>query len=258
MKIKVTKELYSTRISKKLASSFIELGYGLQVEGMSAEMFFNRSFEPFYPYQLINKVWFDLVEGAAEQGHEGAWDTSVPYEKDWSIYDWYHSSYEHNAWFAFPGVAGKMLIADESTFLIEKSPTHDVTIGYEDCDYHGKYAMKVTNDSDIWGGLAQDGKYCFENLRYLFRGAFKNICGAENIRIEVYREGETAQPVAVIPVEGITGDLTVKSAEFTVPKEGRYTFAVVIPPHSQLLCDDFSLMPEDNINGWKKSAVEMG
>lgn len=54
MKLKATKELYSDKISKKLASNFIELGYGLQVECMIAEMFFNRSFEPFYPYRDIN------------------------------------------------------------------------------------------------------------------------------------------------------------------------------------------------------------
>ena len=42
MKLKATHIPHSTPISKKLASNFIELGYGLQVEGMAAEMFFNR------------------------------------------------------------------------------------------------------------------------------------------------------------------------------------------------------------------------
>ena len=49
MKLCAEKQYHGTPISKKLASNFIELGYGLQVEGMAAEMFFNRSFEPFYP-----------------------------------------------------------------------------------------------------------------------------------------------------------------------------------------------------------------
>lgn len=251
MKIKITRDLYSNRISKKLASNFIELGYGLQVEAMSAEMFFNRSFEPFYAYRHINKVWFDLLEDEA--------DRNSNYETDWSVYDWCHSGYEHNAWFAFPGVAGgKMPITDESTFLIEKSPDYDIHISYVDCDYHGKYAMQVLNNSEIWGGLAQDGKYCFSNLTYHFRGAFKNIERADNIRIEIYKEGEISNPVAVIPIDGIQQKLTVKKAAFKVSEEGRYTFAIVIPPHSKLLCDDFSLMPEDNISGWKKSAVEAG
>lgn len=62
MYLKATKKFHSTPISKKLASNFIELGYGLQAEGMAAEMFFNRSFEPFYPYRMINKLWFDLLD----------------------------------------------------------------------------------------------------------------------------------------------------------------------------------------------------
>ena len=36
MKLKATNAYHSTPISKKLASNFIELGYGLQVEGMAA------------------------------------------------------------------------------------------------------------------------------------------------------------------------------------------------------------------------------
>ena len=75
MKLHVTKEYHGTPISEKLASNFIELGYGLQVEGMAAEMFFNRSFEPFYPYRLSNKVWFDLLED------EGNPDSRL--ETDW-------------------------------------------------------------------------------------------------------------------------------------------------------------------------------
>lgn len=53
MKLKATKQYHSTPVSKKLASNFIELGYGLQVEGMASEMFCNRSFEPFYPYRTL-------------------------------------------------------------------------------------------------------------------------------------------------------------------------------------------------------------
>lgn len=36
MRLIATKEYHGTPISKKLASNFIELGYGLQVEGMAA------------------------------------------------------------------------------------------------------------------------------------------------------------------------------------------------------------------------------
>ena len=259
MNVKVTKELCSNRISKKLTSNFIELGYGLQVEAMNAEMFFNRSFEPFFPYREINKVWFDLyTEDIGEYWFYEDQAKDKSYEKDWSKFDWYHSGYEHNAWYAFPGMSGDGEIADESTFVVEKAPEHEIRIGYTENDYHGKYAMQVVNDSEIWGGLAQDGKYCVPNMNYLFRGAIKNVSNAAEIRIEIYREGETTDPVACVELCGITGELKEHTAEFTVPAEGRYTFALVIPPHSEILCDDFSLFPGDHVGAWKKSAVQAG
>ena len=161
MKLTATSRFHSTPISQKLASNFIELGYGLQVEGMAAEMFFNRSFEPFYPYRMINKLWYDLLED--ENDHASRCET------DWRVFDWCHSGYEHNAWFAFPGVAGYQSITDEATFVIEKSLTADVTIGYCDDACHGDHAMKVENNSDTEGGLAQDGKYCFPGVTYTFK-----------------------------------------------------------------------------------------
>ena len=258
MKLRVTKELFPGRISKELPSNFIELGYGLQTDCMQAEMFFNRSFEPFYPYREVNKLWFDLFRDSERYTFDFADVGSREYEQDWSIFDWYHSGYEHNAWFAFPGVGGKMLIGDDSTFLIPDSPTHAVHISNVECDYHGKYAMQVTNDSDVWGGLAQDGKYCRPGVTYRFRGALRQVSGAAQARVEIYREGETSQPAAAAELGMLTGELTVKTAELTVPEEGRYTFALVIPPHSCVLCDDFSLLPDDRISVWKRGAVETG
>ena len=101
-------------ISPLLYSNFIELGYGIQVEPMWAEMLWNRSFEKFIPYKHINKVWFDLFLDPK--------DHSKGYKTDWSSEDWYHSGYEHNAWFAAPGKAGNLPINEESTFFISESP----------------------------------------------------------------------------------------------------------------------------------------
>ena len=248
MKLKATNTYHSTPISKKLASNFIELGYGLQVEGMAAEMFFNRSFEPFYPYRLINKLWYDLLEDEN--------DFSSRYETDWSVFDWYHSSYEHNAWFAFPGVGGKQPIEDDSTFIIEKSPLADVCIKNVAGGCHGEYAMEVINNSDMPGGLAQDGKYCFTDTSYIFTGKVKLLSGEKCVKIALYREGTVNEPVAVSSPVEIKETYTHVSAKFAVPEEGRYTFALLIEPHTQVICDDFSLTPEDAVRGFKKSAVE--
>ena len=98
MKLKATAQYHGTPISKKLTSNFIELSFGLQESGLGAEMFFNRSFEPTVPYNAIHKICSYMF---SEDGNPGS-----AYEPDWRNLQWYHSGYEHNAWFAFPGVAG--------------------------------------------------------------------------------------------------------------------------------------------------------
>ena len=250
LKLKATLQYHSSPISPKLASNFIELGYGLQVEGMAAEMFFNRSFEPFYPYRMINKLWYDLLED--ENDHSSRCET------DWRVFDWYHSGYEHNAWFAFPGTAGYQLIEDDSTFVIERSPIADVRIGYCDDACHGDHSMKVENNSDILGGLAQDGKHCFPGVTYTFKGKIKSITGSEWLKVAIYKEGTTDNPVVICALNAVGTDYTDVWAAFEVPEEGRYTFALLLPPHTSVVCDDFTLTPSDAIRGFKKSAVEAG
>lgn len=250
MKLTATTSYHSTPISPKLASNFIELGYGLQVEGMIAEMFFNRSFEPFYPYRMINKLWFDLLED--ENDHSSRCET------DWRVFDWYHSGYEHNAWFAFPGTAGHQLIEDDSTFVIEQSPTADVRISIVEGGCHGEHAMQVVNDSDDLGGLAQDGKYCFAGVTYTFQGKIKLTKGNPALRIAIYKEGSVSDPVATCALAPIGKDYTPVQATFTVPDEGRYTFALLLEGQTSVLCDDFSLLPHDAVRRMKKSAVEAG
>ena len=250
MKLKATSKYHGSPISKKLASNFIELGYGLQVEGMASEMFFNRSFEPFYPYRLINKLWFDLLDDET--------DLSSRCETDWRVFDWYHSSYEHNAWFAFPGTAGHQPICDDSTFIIERSPATDVRISLTDDAVHGKCAMRVINEDAREGGLAQDGKYCFANIKYKFKGKIKKIRCAGVIKAALYREGTTTDPVCTAELQNAGPDFTDVSAVLTVPQDGRYTFVLLTPPGSEFICDDFSQRPDDEVRGFKKSAVEAG
>ncbi len=250
MYLKATKKFHSTPISKKLASNFIELGYGLQAEGMAAEMFFNRSFEPFYPYRMINKLWFDLLDDEN--------DLSSRCETDWRVFDWYHSSYEHNAWFAFPGVAGYQKICDDSTFIINDSPEADVHIELVPDENHGKYAMKVENKSGGAGGLAQDGKYCFAGVKYGFKGKIRRISGTGKLYAAFYRENTTEDPVCVKELGEAEDKYTELSAVLTVKEEGRYTFVLLTPPHSAYVCDDFSLVPDDAVRGFKKSAVDAG
>ncbi|MBO4869148.1 MAG: hypothetical protein J5585_05505 [Clostridia bacterium] len=250
MKLKASKQYHGTPISRKLASNFIELGYGLQVEGMSAEMFFNRSFEPFYPYRMINKLWFDLLDDEADLGSRC--------ETDWRVFDWYHSSYEHNAWFAFPGVAGYQPVCDDSTFIIADSPTEDVHIELVKGGVHGEYAMRVTNNSKTAAGLAQDGKYCTPATTYKFKGKVRFKAGGGDLFAALYREGTTTDPVCTAPLGAAGEKFTAVSADLRVNEAGRYTFALLTPADSVVVCDDFSLQPDDAVRGFKKNAVEAG
>ncbi len=239
-----------TGISPRLASNFIELGYGWQVECMQAEMFFNRSFEPFYPYREINKLWYDL--------HENVDDPSTPLETDWRVFDWCHSGYEHNAWFAFPGTAGYQRITDDAAFLIEKSPSAPVTIGYTGSACHGESAMRVENDGDAPGGLAQEGKYCRAGVSYAFRGSIRLIGGTGALHAALYREGTTDGAVCTVSLGEVGTKWTTVRASLTVPADGRYTFVLLLPPHTSVVCDDFSMTPSDAVGAWKKTSVEAG
>lgn len=247
-----TRPTADSPISPRLASNFIELGYGLQVDCMMAEMFFNRSFEPFYPYRHINKVWYDLLEDEN--------DPNSRLETDWRVFDWCHSAYEHNAWFAFPGTAGYQPIADDSTFVIEDSPTADVHIRYSGDACHGESAMEVVNRSDAPGGLAQDGKYARPGVTYRFRGRIRSLAGnaLDGASAAFFAEGSVTEPVCVCPLGSIGTAYTTVTASLTVPTEGRYTFVLLLPAGASALCDDFSLTPSDAVGAWKKEAVDAG
>ena len=138
----------ATPISPLLYSHFIEVGFGYQIAPMQAERFFNRSFEPFFPYNGNTKNSFGLFLKGGK------------YITDWSGEAWYHNGYEHNSWFAAPGNANiPATITDESRFFINESPMIDVLLQPEKggCG-HGVQGVRITNnESDKWGGMAQEG-----------------------------------------------------------------------------------------------------
>ncbi len=251
---KITKqEISPTPISPLLYGNFIELGYGIQVEGMWSEMFFNRSFEKFAPYRLINKLWYDLVYDEK--------DISKGYEQDWSKFDWYHSGYEHNAWFAAPGNPGNAsVINDTMTFFIETTPEFNVRIIPDSGGSgHGKQCLKVVNEEkDKWGAVAQEGKLFHKGETYNFRGMIKADYGTDKAEVRFYPQGNWDNPITVIPVSDINNNYSEKTFSFTNTKyEGYVTFSLWIPGKSSIHIDDFSLKPVSNYFGWRKEVVEV-
>jgi hypothetical protein len=158
--LKATSETTSrTPVSPLLYSHFIEIGFGYQIAPMQAERFFNRSFEPFPPYNGKSKNSFGFLLG----------DNN--YIKNWSGEAWYHSGYEHNSWFAAPGEADDpAIITDHSTHFILKSAECAIQIKpMPDRGIHGQQCVRIINrETDQKGGMAQNGKWLEKGKTYLF------------------------------------------------------------------------------------------
>ena len=242
----VTAEEYSKApLSPLLYGNFIELGYGRQVEAMYSEMLFNRSFEHFLPYRDINKSWYDLYFD--ESDHEKG------YEKDWSVFDWYHSGYEHNSWYAAPGDPGKgSVIFDEETFFHGLTPS-------EGGSGHGKQCLTVSNEEDSERlALAQDGKFLVRGKSYSFSGMFKSEGEPFDAQIRFFKQGEWDNPIAAFPIKNINAEFSRKEFVFeNTSFDGYATFSLWIPPKSSITVDDFSLKPTDNYYGWRPDVVEV-
>jgi alpha-L-arabinofuranosidase len=235
-----------TPVSPLLYSHFIEVGFGYQIAPMQAERFFNRSFEPFMPYNGNTKNSFGLLVRGG------------PYITDWSGEAWYHNGYEHNSWYAAPGVANNpSVITDENTFFITKSPVMAVRLELEPggCG-HGVQSIRILNDEkQKWGGLAQDGKYLEQGKTYLFSGFLKSVSGSGQVEIRLYPKGNWDDAL-------FTKKLTLTQAyekyNCEIPFPGptsEVTFALFIAPGSIVEADAFSLVPADQFYGWKPSVV---
>jgi alpha-L-arabinofuranosidase len=246
-------ESASTPVSSLLYGNFIELGYGIQVESMWSEMFFNRSFEKFMPYRMINKLWYDVVYDEK--------DPSKGYESDWSKFDWYHSGYEHNSWFAAPGMPPKAsLIDDTCTFIVTTTPVRKVVLSpVKGGSGHGEQCMMVTNNEDTeWGAVAQEGKLFKKGETYQFTGMMRSSSGNKEAEIRIYPQGKWDNPLFTVPLKNLTDSFVLQSVSFTNPAyEGYVTFTLWIPGKSSLLIDDFSMKPASNYYGWRKEAVDI-
>lgn len=234
-------------VSPILCGNFIELGYGLQAEAMWGEMLFNRSFEPFPQYQGINKDWYDLFYTDENGKHD--------YERDWRKFDWYHSGYEHNAWFAAPNDAETYRIEDESTFVIETTPYSEAVIRNVEGGVHGTHCMRIVNSGSSRGGMAQRGKVLKAGMTYPFSGYFRRIGDGEiTVTVALHRDGEFGKILdsfTFIPGTGYEKQTYTFRSDYS----GRAMLAVWVDS-GEIECDCFSLMPEDTVSGWRRDVVE--
>ncbi len=241
------KEYADTPVSSMLCGNFIEVGFGYQVESMWTELFYNRSFEKVFPIAKGTYDWF----GGNDRG----------LGNDWTGEEWYHSAYQHNRWYAFPGKDRPESITADATYLTEKTPGYSLTLSQVPGGVHGSHCLIIDNFDDRFAGVAQDGKYLRKGERYQFNGYFKLLEG-EGIEAQIQIR-ETARPLSdeplvSIPLGPVPQEGGFLHADFCLPAfQGWATFALLVSGGGKVLCDAFSLMPVHSANGWREDAVEV-
>ena len=219
-------------VSPLLYGSFIELGFGW-VENLRAEMLYNRSFEEDTPH---TPGWVEFTRPSKEEE------------------DWWHSGYEQQPWYLLRS-------PDDTLTQVKKIRNY-----WPAC--HSRTSISITSKPGIhpvyW---AQDGIYLRKKTGYRFSGyfcagrgvsAYKYSESPVDIQIVLYAEEDTTVPIAEQTLRINT--LTFNRYELEFPPvnyEGRATFAVKIPPGERIGLDFLSLMPSDNVKGWRKDVLDL-
>lgn len=255
MNVTITPErMTDTPISPLLCGNFIEYGYGVQTEPMSAELLFNRSFEIIPPYTYQNNCWFGLYDPELWKIPEMRAKSCAT---DWSKFDWYHPGYEHNAWFAAPAPTKKTPISTESDYLCATTPYRKMKLSYENGGVHGRtHLLMESMEKNKPCGLAQRGKWIRKGVKYIIEGWVKRISGDGEIRFSLVPEGEWDNPVIEFRtiVEG--SDFVKLHFEGESPYTGWCTFVMWLEREGKVACDAFSLFEGDAIGYWRKDVIE--
>lgn len=219
-------------VSPLLMGNFIEMGFG-RSENLRAEMLYNRSFEE-DNYELTDWVSFTRSKPELE--------------------DWWHSGYETQLWYLHK-------TAEDIGSKFDKNRTY-----WPSC--HSKTNIYVSNKSKTEPVyFAQDGMYIRKGMGYKFSGYFNdaNGFGAEKmskrpveVTVGLYAEKDFTKPIVekqllLNTVQYTKFELSIPATEY----EGRATFAIKIPASKKIGLDLLSLMPNDNVKGWRKDVVEM-
>lgn len=218
-------------VSPLLYGSFIELGFG-RYENLWAEMLYNRSFEE---DSAFTTDWVQFTKPKKE------------------MEDWWHSGYEQPYWYLSKS-------ATDSLSAYEKN-----RIYWPAC--HSKTNISVSNKSKTSPVyFAQDGLFIRKKMAYLFSGYFNNGNGfgaekfsKESVEIIIgfYKENDFSKPVVEKTIQINTNSFYKYELELpAVDFEGRVTFAIKIPANTGIGIDLLSLMPADNIKGWRKDVID--
>ncbi|MGD8452800.1 MAG: alpha-L-arabinofuranosidase C-terminal domain-containing protein [Phycisphaerae bacterium] len=227
-------ELAEQPASPLIFGGFIESGFGRQVEGMWAEMLFNRGFEPIPPYTRAN------------YGSRGCGpDTDLPAQP------WWHSGYEEQPWELAPGNPDARW----------SNPEH---LSF----WNGQRGGWLENkNTEQWAGVAQRGIHLRRGERYTFTGMLRTGEHAWDTdpddrsldaEIRLYAEDDWSTPILTGRIENIRKGFRQHTCTLDNPDfEGRAAFSIWIRPESSIGVDALSLMPASNVDGWRADVVEV-
>ena len=230
-------------ISRLITGNFIESGIGREVDGMWSEMIYNRTFQKDIP-PFTTPVW-----GWLQMDKEN-YNKNAPF---------WHSGYEEYDW--------------ELINPIE--PDLKRTQGEE--SHIGFNSLILSNESDgSVSGIKQKGVYIEQGRTYrfsLFGGYYSGWGQKSSPSLDgyppVYKELLQTKTVTVCFVSEETKDtLFAKKLEFASTQQqfdmefapgnftGRATVEIYYRWKGNVVLSWCSLMPADNMNGWRKETVE--
>ena len=238
VKLRVGKQrLSDVPISRFILGNFIESGFGRQVSGMWAEMLFNRSFIDAPPY---NGGWVRL--------RREYYNENAPF---------WHSGYEEFDW-----------------ELIDEHSARSRTRGFD--SFKGMDSLLVSYDGKgKTGGIRQRGLFVKASVLYdlSFFGGFSGARISPSIKgfAQVDKAALESKEVKVVLREEKNPDSILFSrtfaftclqqqfgAEISLPQyTGRAVLEISFEWQGGIMLSWASLMPRNNVRGWKKEVVEL-
>ena len=219
--------LASKPISPLLYGNFIELGLGRQVDGLWSEMLYNRSFEEVPQPPL---------------GYLG-WLGRNP-EDDLAQEPWWHSGYERPPWLA-SGEAGKYVWNPNVKYWMRQ----------------GMQEAILENHGAAPASFYQNGLYLRAGMTYHFHGQLKSgeigqFSGPKAaVTIGLYAGNALDKPIVTRPLDVAAAWAGYQCDLPAGDYAGRATFAVTVAGGETLQADALSLMPADNVSGWRADAL---
>jgi len=233
IELKKSERQSSSVIDRNILGHFIESGFGRQVSGMWSELLFNRAFRKVTPYSFYTWEWLGF-------------EADMYNEK---MSSW-HSGYEEHDW--------------ETVGSVELAETHGSNT------FKGKQSLRITNPGGE-GGIRQGGLHIEADRAYTFRifGAVQGSIRTAGLDGFEGHEYDAQTNAVTIRFRDAQGNSIIENTlhfgplqdEHVIPlrflKTEVVSVEIVFSFEGAILLSWTSLMPDDNMKGWRKDVVEL-